>query len=200
MQRLLDCIRPSRLILLLPFLLSPAVALAVGGGGGHQKLPLDTILWNMGVKILDFIVVIFVLYRVLAKPMAGYFQARAEAIRNNLDDLQSRRATADAAAAEYEDKTRNIDAEIERIRREARLEMDREKEKVLSEAHRTAQELIRHAEDTIKREFAKARADLHAEAARLSLEEAEKLITSSITDKDQVHFADDYIRTLGHTL
>ncbi len=153
--------------------------------------------WTMGIKIFDFAILVFILVRFLAKPLADYVSTRAAAIRSRLENLQAKKVAAVEAEETFAKRLTGIEDEIIRLKKSARLEMEKEKEEVLAEARRVAQEIIQHAREKVKQEFAKARADLHQEAVHLSLELAEGLIVKHLDDKDQRRFAEEYIRNIG---
>jgi F-type H+-transporting ATPase subunit b len=173
----------------------PLVSLASSEAGGHAD-PSET-YWIMGIKILDFVVVAYLLYRFLSKPLVNYLRERAESWRMKVSDLEQRRRSEEEALREYRTRLEAIDREVETLRQEARQEMAAERERVLAEAHLAAQELLRHTQDTIKREFAKAKADLQQEAVTLAVSLATEMLTKDITAKDQRRFADDYISRIG---
>ncbi len=174
-------------------LLAPAVTLASARGGEAEPLDIAQTLWSMGIKIVNFALLAFILVKFLSKPLADYLSARAEAIRKNLGDLETEKSSREKAVEVCEQRLKGIDEEIGRIKAEAHLEMGKEKEQALAEAHRTAQEIIHHTQDTIKQEFAKAKTDLHAEAVALSLELAEGLIKKNLNDRDHRRLAEEYI-------
>ncbi len=174
-----------------------AVPLAASEAGGQEEGAFQRNALEMFIKIVNFAILVFILVKFLAKPLAAYLSARAEAIRTGLEDLRQRRKAEEDSLAEYRRRLENFEEEINKVREAAKLEMDKEREQVLAEAHKAAQEIVHHTQDTVKREFANARADLFDEAARLSLELAEAMIKKNISDKDQVRLAEEYIEKIG---
>ncbi len=176
-------------ILLLPVTLR---ASSEGGHGGGPSLLLDMI-----IRVINFSILAFLLVKFLSKPIADFFSARSETIRGRLDTLKAERNEARSVLQEYTEKYETIEEEIARAKTEATEEMEMERKKILEEAGRTAEDIVHHAQETIKQEMIKAKAELHAEAVDLSLDLAEGLIHKNITDEDQRRFAEEYIRRIG---
>lgn len=175
-------------------ILFPAVLMASeeAHGGGWQKNALE-----MSIKIVDFAILAYFLIKFLRKPVSNYLAARADAIKSSIDELHKEKLSLKEIIDNYNEKIGNIDEEISRIKQEAHLEVEKERDLVLAEARKTADDLLKHAQETIRREFAKAKSDLYSEAVNLSLELSESLITKNINSKDQNRLAEEYINKIS---
>src|SRR5512137_1143600 len=108
--------RPSRI--------APAIA---SEGGGHEAMPLDKILWEMGIKVLDVAIIAFFGFKYLSKPIAQVMAGRSEAVRHALEEATAGRREAEARLAEFQAKAAGLEGEIEALRAQAGADMERER-------------------------------------------------------------------------
>jgi len=162
--------------------------------GGHEDGPSQ--VWSMIVKVINFAILAFLLVKYLSKPIADFFETRSKTLKNKLETMQRERDEARRVLQEYTERHGKIEEEIQLAKNEAAGEMEKERQKLLEEAGKTAEEVLGHARETIQREMIKAKSELHTEAVDLSLELAEGLILKNIDDRDHKRFAEDYIRRI----
>jgi F-type H+-transporting ATPase subunit b len=179
-----------------PAVLLCAVAAFGSEGGGHEAMPLDKILWEMGIKILDVAIIAFLGFKYLAKPIAQAMASRSEDVRRALEEATAGRREAEARLAEFQAKAAGLDLEIEALRVQAAANMERERAILIEEGTAAAERVGQHARETIRQEVAKARADLHREAALLAVQVATASVKATITDADQQRILDEYAASL----
>jgi len=165
-------------------------------GGGHEAMPLDKILWEMGIKILDISIIAFFGFKFLSKPIAQAMADRSAAVRRSLEEATAGRREAEARLAEFQAKAAGLDKEIEAMRSQAAADMERERTILITEGKAAAEHVAQHARETIRQEVAKARADLHREAAELAVRLAEEQVRATMTDADQRRLAGDYLKEM----
>ena len=130
-----------------------------------------------------FIILLVILRTVAWKPILSAVQEREKSIEDALN-----------AAKKAEEKLVALNAENDRLIKEAKIERDailkeaREmKEKIVSEAKNAAQSeadrLIESAKTAIANEKAAAMADIKNQVGQLSIEIAEKILTKELADK-----------------
>lgn len=148
---------------------------------------------------LIFIILFFLLSKFAWKPILSAVKQREDSINNALD-----------AAEEARKQMANLKADNERLLAEARAERDAMlkeakelKDKIVAEAkdeaHREGQKLIEQAKQTIEAEKKVAVAQLKSQVASLSIEIAEKVMKTELSDeKKQTALIDEYLK--GATL
>ena len=159
-------------------------------------MPLDKILWEMGIKILDVAIIAFFGFKFLSKPIAQAMANRSEDVRRALEEATAGRREAEARLAEFQAKAAGLDLEIETLRSQAAVDMERERAILIEEGKAAAERVGQHARETIRQEVAKARADLHREAALLAVQVATASVKANITDADQQRILDEYAAAL----
>jgi F0F1-type ATP synthase membrane subunit b/b' len=181
---------------IVPALLLCAAAAFASEGGGHEAMPLDKILWEMGIKILDVAIIAFFGFKYLSKPIAQAMANRSEAVRRALEEATAGRREAEARLAEFKAKAAGLDNEIEALRAQAAADMERERTILIEEGAAAAERVGQHARETIRQEIVKARAELHREAALLAVQVATVAVKTQITAEDQQRILDEYAASL----
>ncbi|KPJ99363.1 MAG: hypothetical protein AMJ60_05345 [Desulfobacterales bacterium SG8_35] len=162
-------------------------------GGSLSPAKLKDLLW----RTLNFAVLLIVLIKVLAKPVANGLRARQQSIKEQFTDLEERKAEADKAYQTYEEKLASIDQEVSDIITAAIAQGEAEKERIIAEADRAAEDIKRQAEMAIQHELAEAKLKLREEVANQAVVMAEELIRKNLQDADQVKLIEDYLAKVG---
>ncbi len=181
--------------------LAPAALLCAGvafasEGGGHEAMPLDKILWEMGIKVLDVAIIAFFGFKFLSKPIAQAMANRSEAVRAAVEEATAGRRDAEARLRDIQEKNARLEAEIQQLVDQTAIDIEREQTILREEAQAAAGRIEQHARETIRQEIAKARAELHREAADLAVRLAEEHVRSTMTAEDQLRLAGDYLKEM----
>lgn len=178
---------------------SAAVPVIAAGGGGHAPMPLDQILWELGIKILDVAVIAFIGFKVLSKPISKALASRSEAVRRQLEEATAGRREAEARLREFQEKAAGLEAQIDAMNAQAASEIEREQGIILEEGRAAAERVAQHARETIRQEVAKAREELHREAARLAVTLATDTIRAQAGAEDQRRLVSSYLAEMEAT-
>jgi F-type H+-transporting ATPase subunit b len=181
---------------LAPAALLVASAALASEGGGHEAMPLDAILWEMGIKILDVSIIAFFAFKFLSKPIAQAMAGRSEAVRTAVEEATAGRREAEARLAAFQAKAAGLEGEIDALRAQAAADMERERALLIGEGRAAAEHVAQHARETIRQEVAKARADLHREAVHIAVQLATANVKAQISAADQQRILDEYAASL----
>jgi F-type H+-transporting ATPase subunit b len=118
---------------------------------------------------------------------------RAQSIKDELADLESRKAKAQAELAEVEKRLKDAEGDREIIVADFRAQGEKERAKIVSAAELSAERIKAQAQFTIDQETAVAKAELRKEVAQLSAALAEDLLRQKITAEDQTRLVDEYL-------
>lgn len=162
-------------------LASPAVALAAGGEGGGGLIELNRTLL---IQLVNFLVLLGLLYVVAYKPLLGTLAARSAAIKQQLAEAEAARQQAQRQLAEFEARLQAAQAEAQALRDRALREATEMRERLTAEARREATRLLESARTEIEQSVRRARAELRAQVGTLAVEIAERLIRRSLRDED----------------
>ena len=153
--------------------------------------------WDLLWRTLNFAVLLIVLIKVLAKPIANGLHARQQSIKEQFTDLEERKVEADNAYKTYEEKLASIDQEVSDIIQSAVAQGEAEKERIISDANRAAEDIKRQAEMAIQHELAEAKLKLREDVSNQAVVMAEELISKTLQDADQVKLIEDSLAKVG---
>ena len=142
-------------VIALSLLLSPATALAAGGGGDHH-FP-----WgHFAASCVNFAIFLGILWKFALPPIQRYFAERRERLMHDLNEAKRLREEAEARVAQYEAKLDALDAEREALLKEYRESGERERDKIIEDAKRQVEKLRQDAERVLEQELKKSLAIL----------------------------------------
>lgn len=170
-------------------------AFAAGGEGHHPDS--GVLLKDFLYRTLNFAVTIGLLAYFVTKPIRRGLAGRREGIEKGLLQAQGLREEAEARFADYDNKLKRAEEEIEAIYAEIRREGELEREKILANAREMAEKIQQEAERTAAGEIARAKAELRQEATRMAVAIAEDLLKRNITTADQARLANEYMQKVG---
>ncbi len=162
------------------------------GGGGHGAVSKP---WQMTdtAKVLNFAVLVIGLYLLLRKPAAQALGARIKGIKEELEDLESRKVQVEKQLADYNAKLATLDKEAEQVVAEYVRQGEEARARILKAAESAAEKLKEQAQKNIQNEFSQAKQSLQAEIVEKALAAAEKIIKEKISDEDQDRLVDEYL-------
>ena len=153
--------------------------------------------WDLLWRVMNFAVLLIVLVKVLSKPIANGLRARQQSIKEQFADLEERKTEAENAYQTYEEKLASIEQEVSDIIQSAVAQGEAEKERIIDEANRAADDIKRQAEMAIQHELAEAKLQLREEVANQAVVMAEELISKNLQETDQVKLIEDYLAKVG---
>ncbi len=181
-----------RILALIVFLATcaPTAALATEGG----LISLD---WSLLIQAFNFLLLLFLLSKLLYKPLLAKMDERSQAIQKSLDEAQAARAQAQKEREEHLAKIQAAHAEAQQIRAEALKDAADEQRRLVEAAKAEAGRLVTSARQEMDQDVRRARQELRQEVADLAIAAAERLIKKSLNDADHRRIVDDAIGRMG---
>ena len=170
--------------------LVPAAAFANEGG----LISLD---WSVLIQAFNFLLLLFLLSKLLYKPILAKMDERSQAIQRSLDEAQAARAQAQKEREEHVAKIQAAHAEAQQIRAEALKDAADEQRRLVEAAKAEAARLVTSARQEMEQDVRRARQELRQEVADLAIAAAERLIKKSLNDADHRRIVDDAIGRTG---
>src|SRR5215813_13549707 len=155
--------------------LLPAIAFASGG----EESGLISLDKSLIIQAINFAILLWLLTRLLYKPLMGKMDERTKAIQKSLDEAQAARAQA------------------QRIRAEALKDAADEQRRLVDAAKAEAARLVSSAREEMDQDVRRARQELRREVADLAIAVSERLIKKSLNDTDHRRIVDDAIAHMG---
>ena len=166
----------------------PSAALANEGGGGLISLDKSLV-----IQAINFGLLLFILIKLLYKPLLTKMNERSEAIRSSLEEAKAARAEAERERAEHATKLQASLAEAQSIRATALKDAAEEQRRLVDAARAEAARLVEAARSEMGQDVRRARQELRQEVADLATSVAERLIRKSLRDEDHRRIVDDAI-------
>ena len=182
------CVAAAALVLL-----SPTLVWAASEGG---LISFDKSLIVQGI---NFLLLLFILHRILYKPLVAKMQERTSAIQKALEEAQLARADAARQQEENAARLRSAYQEAAAIREQALKEAGEEQRKLVEAAQAEARRLVETARAQTDADIRRAREELRREVAGLAVAVAEKLVRKSLRDEDHHRIVEDAIQHIGAT-
>jgi F-type H+-transporting ATPase subunit b len=190
MQRILSC-----LTVVVVMLIS---TLAVASGGGEHHPDSGAQMKDFGWRVLNFAVLVGIMVWALKKAnVKGSLSDRQSQIEKNLREAREARETAEAKLKEYTEKLARANQEVDELRAAMLKEAEAEKQRIISEAKLAAEKVARQAVQAADQEVLKARTELRAEAARLSVALASGKLSAAVQKSDHERLVQDYLGKVG---
>ena len=145
-------------------------------------------------RVMNFAVLAIVLAFVLRKPLSQALGSRIKGIKDQLEELEARKAEAEKKLAEYNEKLSRLEKESDKIVEDYIKQGNEAKARILKEAESAAEKLQTQARRSIEHEFKQAKLKLQEEIFETSLAKAEEIIKDKISGEDQDRLVDDYLR------
>ena len=101
-------------------------------------------------KALNFIVLFGSLAYILSKPLRNFLQARVQKIENVLKETESSWREAERKLDQVKERLSRLEEEIAQIKKEGKVEGEKEREKIIQEAQQEAERLRRYAQEEIE--------------------------------------------------
>ena len=172
---------------------------AAGEHGGGHVAPMITAekLKDLFWRTVNFIALVLILVKFLAKPIANGLSGRRRGIQEELEALEAKRDEAERSYKEFEARLAGMEKEMDSVVEKAIAMAQDEKARILNEAEQSAEEVKRQAEAAVQAAIVDAKGKLQDEVAEQAAAMAEELIVKNLTAKDQVAITEQYLERVG---
>ncbi|MSP12757.1 MAG: ATP synthase F0 subunit B [Chloroflexi bacterium] len=144
-------------------------------------------------QIINFAVLLFLLQRLLYKPLMNTMAARRQRIEESLEEADRVRQQAATAQKEY-------DGQLEKARREGQEAIARAttaskkvEEEILADAQKQKEAIIQSGREQIEQERARALAELQEQVVDLSIAAARKVVGTNLDDQTHRKLIRDFL-------
>ena len=161
------------------------------GGHGAGGIHWQATDW---FRVMNFSVLAIGLFLLLRKPASQALNGRIKGIKEELAELESRKASVEKQLSEYNQKLTSLDKEAEQIIADYIRQGEESKARILKEAELAADKLKEQAQKNIAHEFKQAKLELQAEIVEKALAKAESIIQKKISAEDQNRLVDEYLQ------
>jgi F0F1-type ATP synthase membrane subunit b/b' len=146
--------------------------------------------------LLNTCLLFFIIFKVARAPVMQGLRDRKQKIASAIDDAAAMKKEAEEQLARYQHKLDNLDAEIERVKKEMGESAESERRRVLEEAKARRLRLEQEARQLVEQELADLRDQLTRETARAALRSARELLQKNASTEDHRRLCEQYLASL----
>lgn len=147
--------------------------------------------------LINFAALMFVLHKLLFKPLIRKTAAKHDDIKSSLDKATAAHAEAQSIISEYRGRMEKLDGEIAELKTDAKKRAEADREKIIAAAEAEGERIKEAATAAAERDAETRRKALENEILDRALERAETAIRKSIGSGDQRRMVDDYVGGLA---
>ncbi len=148
-------------------------------------------------NLINFAVFAYVIVRFGKKPLQEALAARKKTITQDIDAATRMKDEAAKRLAQYEDRLKHIDQEIERIKKDFREQGERDKERILADAKDKRERMLKDAQFMVEQEAKQLRLDLVHETVEAAIQAAEQILVQKVTSSDQDRVAEEFLKQVA---
>jgi len=152
--------------------------------------------WLLAGQIINFLVIGWVLYRFLLKPLQANMKARSEKIARGLQDAEKARLALEDAGKERERVLADAYAQATRILERARDEAERLRAGALERAGADAERMIAEARDLMDLERQEMERDVQGLSIQLSGKILESVVTGLFSEDEKARIVAEGMRRI----
>jgi F-type H+-transporting ATPase subunit b len=153
--------------------------------------------WDLMLQWLSLFVIIWILYKLLFKPVTDFLDKRKEGIAKTIEEAKGQKTSALELKADYETKLTQIKEEANQILKDARAKALVREEEIIKAAKEEAEMIKQKALNDIKLEQERVKDDMKKEMIELSTMMASKFVGVSIDETKHHDLIDETIREMG---
>ncbi|HNQ85891.1 MAG TPA: ATP synthase F0 subunit B [Deltaproteobacteria bacterium] len=160
-----------------------------GHGGGEEGSSLGTMIW----RIVNFVILMALLWKLLADKIKKYFVDRRDEIAQMIEEADKAKSDAQAQYADIQGKLKNVEKDIQDIKVAIMGELGSEKDRIIEEGKVAAERIIQQAKWTAEQEVVKAKNELKDHVVEMAGDMASGMINRSMTPDDQKRILEEYL-------
>lgn len=167
---------------------------------GEKEGVEPSLLWRapgtpapFAAQLLNTLILAVLLFKFGRGPIARALVDRRNRIMKGMDDAAAMKREAEKQLEFYKDRLANLDAEIERVRREMREGAEAERARILSDARARRSRLEQEARTLVEQEMKAVREQLTRETALAALRSARELLRSATSTEDHRRLCEQYL-------
>lgn len=144
-------------------------------------------------QIVNFLALVFLLFRFLFKPVVKALDERSNHIQGELQKIEDEKKTLEEEKKRLEEELKNIKARYLEMLDQANKEAQNVKENIIREAYQEAEKIKREYERRAKREVEKLFAELREEIVDISEEVVRRILKTHITPEVQTQIIEEML-------
>lgn len=159
------------------------------------RLPLALVYLNMTIifQMINFLILLWILNKFLYKKILATLDKRAEGIKASLDEATRNKEESQEELERIRREYNDAKHESFSIREQAREIAERERERIIRAGRAEHDQIVARAKKDMDQEFERTKDTLRRHVAELSVEIAQKILRSDLSDEQRNRATSDYL-------
>jgi F-type H+-transporting ATPase subunit b len=149
------------------------------------------------LQILDFVIMAFVLWRFLFKPVVRILDERSARVTGALDDAEQKQRSAEAMRSEYEQKLAEAEEQVVAMQQQAQEELARARRQVLDETRQELTAMRTNADNEIREARQQAILQHRQALGQLITDLSARMIREATSDGFQQGALEQFVKQLA---
>ena len=160
---------------------------------GAEHHPAGIPWGTLGLTTVNFLLFCYVIARFVMPAVRGWLRERHQRIVGDLEAAAKAKAEALRLRDDWQRRIDQLGETAAKMRTQARLDAERERDRILAAAHKSAETIRKDAERTAAYQIRRTEEQLRAELAKAALQQVEEQVRSKWTAEDQTRFVADFL-------
>ena len=166
---------------------------------GEEEL---TPIWQQGtvivIQAISLLILIFVLYKFLFKPISESLETRQKEIADAYSEAEEQKKNYEDKLADLDNMIKHVDEEVEEKLKQAIKDANAIKDKKIEEANMEIRRKTELAENNIMNEKEKALTELKGQTGALGVQIASKILKEELTPQKHESLINTFIKDLDN--
>lgn len=149
-----------------------------------------------GAQLLNFLIILFIVWRFVYRPLLRTMDKRTKKITDGLRDADEAKMALQKAQESKKAVLKEADKEAQALIDKAHAEAEEQRKEMLAETHREIEKHVEQARQQMKDEREATVKAVKSEMAQLVMVATEKVLGKGLTDKDQHAFIERELKDL----
>jgi F-type H+-transporting ATPase subunit b len=147
-------------------------------------------------QCVNFAILVGILVKFGKKPFKDYLKKRHDSVKERIDEAGRLIEEAGKLKAVFEARLSGLESEIEAFRTSAMAQVEKERAKILDEAHGLASRMREQAKRAYEQEMKEAMAKVRQEVSERTIEAAEAAIRELFKQEDHERMVEEFIQNV----
>ena len=184
------------LVGLLLITLVGGLALVAPAAEGQQGTSNFKKIWMDCWRVINFLILAFILVKLLREPLSRFFKESARAIREKLQGTEEAYLLAQRELEEVEKRLASLDEEVNKLRSAIGKIGEKERDQIIANARQMAEHMLEKAKLEAVYSVEQAKSELRRQVIDEAVRTAEDSVRKAINQTDQERLVNEYLDNL----
>lgn len=153
-------------------------------------------LYEILMQMVNFLILLYLLNKFLIKPLSEFIEKRSSNIKNDIDEASKNRLESEKILADQKQILKDARSEAREVRDKADKIIEQEKQLIITQAKKDAEDVLANAKKEISLSMDKAKKELLNDVGELSVTLAQKVLSKKIDSSEKENLISDGLSSL----